>query len=850
MADAGVISVLIQARDQASAQLQKIEANMGKLSSSVMKHRRQIGMAATAMGGAVVGFGALSVKAASDVEESINAVNVIFGTGAASIVKFGETASRSAGLSQSSFNQLAATTGALLKDVGLPMEEVSQLTQNLTVRAADMASVMNTSVEDALSAVGQALRGETEAIRRYAGDVTEATLEQFRLSEGIQKSVKEMTEQEKRVLRVGLIMSQTSKFAGDFANTQESLANQMRIAKAEMANASATIGTALLPMMTELINTVTPLITKMSVWMKENPELTSTLVKVGAAVGAILLVVGPLLMILPALAAGFTLVMASIFPITATILAISVAVAAAIIIWRNWGKETNFFIDVLKKVLWPITLIIGAIKNWDKIITTVKDNIRKFVVNIIDMGKKFLETIQAMLKFVPGMEDIKRSIDSGIGKLDDMEGAMHRWANAGGAAMEDMGDDFAGVEAASEQMAAGIKTNTDKVQTAFTETGTTVKKQTEEVTAAMRGWGFEVDISTGIVEEMAVKMARATRAAADAFEEAGDVAMTAAQKIAEAERIKTGEVEAALEKRTSALTVNAAIDRFLSNQLIENMEGVHNARVTLTDRQISEIERGNRETARLVAEREKIEKESLARQVAEYEKSFKAQESIRLGAAAEDAARTQKQQTPQFRNMKAQQDALDKAQEALRVAEKRWSNQQERLEIIRANAPSGPGSRTAGHPEDQLRKDYWWANTKPNMNALRDIGIDVNRAKENVEILSNNIARNVIPEVVRTGYEIWFKEQEATWTAERAKVGSFANGGISGGGLAMVGERGPEIVSLPGGSRVHPSGTGPGSNQFHFHGAVYGLEDLRRVVVEAVRDHALSGGFRGVFGEA
>ena len=75
-------------------------------------------------------------------------------------------------------------------------------------------------------------------------------------------------------------------------------------------------------------------------------------------------------------------------------------------------------------------------------------------------------------------------------------------------------------------------------------------------------------------------------------------------------------------------------------------------------------------------------------------------------------------------------------------------------------------------------------------------------------------------------------------------------GGMAPGGLALVGERGPEVVSLPGGARVHPSGTGPGSNQFHFHGAVYGLEDLRRVVVEAVRDHALSGGFRGVFGEA
>ena len=77
-------------------------------------------------------------------------------------------------------------------------------------------------------------------------------------------------------------------------------------------------------------------------------------------------------------------------------------------------------------------------------------------------------------------------------------------------------------------------------------------------------------------------------------------------------------------------------------------------------------------------------------------------------------------------------------------------------------------------------------------------------------------------------------------------------GGISTGGLALVGERGPEVVSLPGGARVHPSGTGPGGvvNQFHFHGAVYGVEELKQVVVEAVRDHAISGGFSGVFAEA
>jgi len=83
------------------------------------------------------------------------------------------------------------------------------------------------------------------------------------------------------------------------------------------------------------------------------------------------------------------------------------------------------------------------------------------------------------------------------------------------------------------------------------------------------------------------------------------------------------------------------------------------------------------------------------------------------------------------------------------------------------------------------------------------------------------------------------------------RIGQAALGGFAG-GLTMVGERGPELVSLPGGSYVHRSGTGPGgqTNNFVFNGAVYGVEDLKEVVVEAVRDHAISGGFSGVFQEA
>ncbi|KKM18507.1 hypothetical protein LCGC14_1665010 [marine sediment metagenome] len=193
------------------------------------------------------------ITEASKLEESINAVNVVFGVGAETILKFGKNAARSVGLANSDFNQLSTVTGALLRDVGIPLKEVADLTNTLTIRASDLASVFDTNVRDALSAINQALRGETEAIRRYAGDVTDATLETFALAEGIDKQVSSMDQQEKRLLRVKLIMSQTASVEGDFEKTHKSFANQTRILNSTLSNTAATIGSQLLPPLSKLL---------------------------------------------------------------------------------------------------------------------------------------------------------------------------------------------------------------------------------------------------------------------------------------------------------------------------------------------------------------------------------------------------------------------------------------------------------------------------------------------------------------------------------------------------------------------------------------------------------------------
>jgi len=251
------VKVIIDGEDNVSKVFDKVDKKSSSVFSSI-GGAAKIGAAALAgVGiGAAVGIGK-AIGEASDLGESINAVNVVFGEGAEEILKFSDAAATTVGLSKKAFNQLATETGTLVKATGLSMDETAEQTINLTKRAADLASVFNTDVETAMSAVNQAVRGETEAIRKFGADVTDNSLKQFALAQGIEKSVSEMTQQEKTMLRIQKIMADTDQVQGDFINTSDSLANQMRIAKSSFTDLTAEVGEVFLPIATEGITKVT-----------------------------------------------------------------------------------------------------------------------------------------------------------------------------------------------------------------------------------------------------------------------------------------------------------------------------------------------------------------------------------------------------------------------------------------------------------------------------------------------------------------------------------------------------------------------------------------------------------------
>lgn len=229
-----------------------------------------------------------TVNDASDLGEALNAVNVTFGKNAAGIKKLGEEAARSVGLSNVEFNSLAVRFSAFTDKIAGEGGDVVGIMKDLTGRASDFASVMNLEVNEAAQLFQSGLAGESEPLRRYGLDLSAAAVEAYAYANGIAKSGEQLTENQKIQARYALIMEQTAKMQGDFANTSDSLANSQRILKSEWTNLKAELGNNLIPVFERLVvwakDEMIPAIRDLVNWIKENKdEIKAWAIAIGAA---------------------------------------------------------------------------------------------------------------------------------------------------------------------------------------------------------------------------------------------------------------------------------------------------------------------------------------------------------------------------------------------------------------------------------------------------------------------------------------------------------------------------------------------------------------------------------------
>ena len=219
---------------------EKTQSILSKVAKGVGKSVLAVGKAAVVgIGAGVTALGGLTAKAVSaagELEQNMGGSEAVFGKYAEKMQAKAKQAFSKMGLSTSDYLATANKMGSLFKGAGFDAEEAMTLSSDAMQRAADVASIMGISTEQAMESIAGAAKGNFTMMDNLGVAMNDTTLQAYALEKGIKKSTRSMTNQEKIGLAMEMFMEKTAYAAGNYTKENETLAGSLGTAKAAFDN--------------------------------------------------------------------------------------------------------------------------------------------------------------------------------------------------------------------------------------------------------------------------------------------------------------------------------------------------------------------------------------------------------------------------------------------------------------------------------------------------------------------------------------------------------------------------------------------------------------------------------------
>lgn len=259
-----------------------------------------------------------------------------------------KTLAASYGLARSEAKALLSNTGDLLTGFGFDQKQALEISDKVQKLAVDLASFTNYAggAEGASMALTKALLGERESIKSLGISILEKDVtDKIRkmLAEGHTFST---LRQAKAQATLALAYEQSKNAIGDFSRTRDQLANQERIAQKSFQNMWEGFGEILEPLFLKIAQLKTRFYNFLD---NLSPKMKKVILVFGAVVAAlapIVVLITTLMLTLPLIKLAFVTFAPVVVGALAPLLPIFAAiVAAAALIYFNWGKVSVFFRD-------------------------------------------------------------------------------------------------------------------------------------------------------------------------------------------------------------------------------------------------------------------------------------------------------------------------------------------------------------------------------------------------------------------------------------------------------------------------------------------------------------------------
>lgn len=238
----------------------QLSPGVDKAAEETSKHFGRKFAAGLAVGAGIIGVGLykatklatrgilVTTKAASALNEQTNKSNAIFGRNAKEIQRWATGAAKGFGQSRTEALTSAAAFGDMFLQLKIGQRPAVDMSKRMVELASDLASFSDADITQVLQAQQAAFRGEYDSLQRFIPNINAARVQQVALNQTHKSSVKDLTAAEKAQATYTIMVQDSKRAAGDYANTlKTSVANQNRQAKAQWEDLKVTLGQGFLP---------------------------------------------------------------------------------------------------------------------------------------------------------------------------------------------------------------------------------------------------------------------------------------------------------------------------------------------------------------------------------------------------------------------------------------------------------------------------------------------------------------------------------------------------------------------------------------------------------------------------
>jgi hypothetical protein len=234
-----------------------IKAAQGQLAGLGASLKGIVGPAAVATLGVQALQGAIkfagdAITEARDLERNMAALGTVFGNITPRMAEFSKNA-YNMGLSQVEAARTSTFLGSVLKQAGLPMNEVADNTERLTILAQDLATTFGYDTSEALTAMTALFRGEYDPIEKFGVALKQQEVNALVAAKGLGKLTGQELLNAQQTVRMEQLYLRSADAAGAFARQSGTLFVEQKKLTAVFSNMQAMVGTELTPALTSLM---------------------------------------------------------------------------------------------------------------------------------------------------------------------------------------------------------------------------------------------------------------------------------------------------------------------------------------------------------------------------------------------------------------------------------------------------------------------------------------------------------------------------------------------------------------------------------------------------------------------